>query len=116
MAIKCYDVVESVIEEATKRFIAFKENQESKNILKQYCEVIDKIVEDIAGNSIEVEVDEIKMTISIIIGCDDLVVEPDNKLFYQLSERAISLSFYSDEDDGSMVVEFEFPSIWERSI
>lgn len=114
--IKCYDVVDSVIEEATKRFgPLYKENEESKKILKQYCEAIDKIIDDISGNSIEVEVDEIKCTITIAIGCDEVIVYPEDDLFYKLAERAVSIGFYPDEDDGAMVFELVFPSIWERS-
>lgn len=115
--IKCFSVVESVTDEATKRFGAmFHENADRKTILKQYCEAIDKIIDDISGNSIEVDVDEIKMTISIAIGCDEVIVYPEDNLFYQLAERSITIKFYPDEDDGSMVLEFVFPGIWERSI
>lgn len=116
-AVKCFDVVESVTEEATQRFApVFTENQERKDILKQYCEAIDQLIDDISGSSIEVEVDEIKMTISIAIGCEEIIIYPDNDLFYKLAERALVIKFYPDEDDQSMVMEFVFPSIWEKVI
>lgn len=115
--IKCFDVVESVIDEATTRFApTFRENKDNKHILKTYCDALDKIIDDISGNSIEVEVDEIKMTISIAIGCDEVIIYPENDLFYKLAERSVTLGFYPDEDDGSMVMEFVFPSIWEKNI
>lgn len=38
-SIKCFDVAEMVIEEATNRFAPiFKEDTERKDILQQYCE------------------------------------------------------------------------------
>lgn len=115
--VKCFDVVESVTEEATKRFAPiFRENAERKDILKQYCSALDQLIEDISGNSIEVEVDEIKMTVSVAIGCDEVIIYPDNDLFYKLAERALVMKFYPDEDDQSMVMEFVFPSIWEKVI
>ena len=115
--IKCYDVVESVLDEATKRFYPlFIENKERKNILKQYCSAIDKVIDDVSGKSIEVEVDEIKMTISICIGCEEITVYPDDRLFYQLFKRALTIGFSVNEDDGLMVIEFVFPSIWEKAI
>ena len=114
--IKCFDVVESVVEEATKRFSPiFVENGEAKSILKQYCEVLDSIVDDVSGSSIEVEVDEIKMIITVSIGCSEIIVYPDNDLFYKIAQRSIAIGFRAGEDPESIVVDFVFPSIWERA-
>lgn len=114
--IKCFAVVEGVTDEATKSFgPLLVENKERKKILEQYCGAIDKIIDDISGDSIEVEVNEINGEISIAIGCEEIIVYPENKIFYDLTERALSLGFHQDTDSGSMVLKFVFPSIWERS-
>lgn len=115
--IKCFDVVESVVDEATERFApTFVENSKNKSILKSYCEALDSIIEEISGTSIEVEVDEIKMTITVSIGCDEVVVYPESELFYKITERATAVGFHISEDPDSIVIDFVFPSIWELAI
>ena len=56
--VNCFDVVEMVTEEATSRFAPlFRENREAKNVLHQYCEVLDALAQEFNGESFEVEVD-----------------------------------------------------------
>lgn len=115
--IKCFDVVESVVDEATERFApTFVENSKNKSILKSYCEALDSIIEEISGTSIEVEVDEIKMSITVSIGCNEIIVYPESELFYKITERATAVGFRISEDPDSIVIDFVFPSIWERAI
>lgn len=112
---KCFDVVEMVTDEATKRFSPlFCENEDAKDILKQYCTAIDSLVKEFDGESIEVDVDEINMTIKITVEFPDIVVESFNHLFYALAERAISVRFFVGED-GLLAVSYLFPSIWSRA-
>lgn len=114
--VTCFDVVTMVTDEATKQFSpGFRENQERKEILKQYCEAIDALAKEFGGESFEVDVDDIKMTISIKMECPDMVIQSKNHVFYALSERAISVGF--SHGDGDMIsVEFVFPSIWEKVV
>ena len=112
--IKCFDIVESVTDEATTRFSPyFHEHGERKAILKQYCEAIDILCYLFDGESIEVEVDETKLTISIRLKCPEIRMEPKNKLFLQLAERTTALNFYPNENENGIIIEFVFPSIWE---
>ena len=112
--IKCFDIVETVIDEAATRFSpTFHEKEERKAILKQYCEAIDILCNLFVGESIEVEIDEIKMTISIRMECKEIRMDPKNKLFIQLAERAIALNFSPNDDGNGIIIEFVFPSIWE---
>lgn len=113
--VKCYDTVSMVIDEATSRFAPlWKENRESKRILAQYCRVIDDLVNEFDGESLEVDVDEIQMTISIKIECQDITLESQKHKYYGLASRAVSFGF-SVSNNGNLVVEFVFPSIWERA-
>ncbi len=113
--IKCFDIVETVTDEATARFSPiFHEHEERKTILKQYCEAIDTLCELYRGESIEVGVNEIKMTISIRMEFQEIRMEPENKLFLQLAERTTTLIFSPNENGNSIIIEFVFPSIWEH--
>lgn len=112
--INCFDVASIVIEEANKQFAPiWRMNTERYCILKQYCDVIDKLCEEYDGESYEVEVDDVNMTISITLVCFDMVIEGINNNFSILAKRAISLSFASS-DEGNLAIKFTFPSLWER--
>lgn len=115
MKIKCFDAVEMVVEEANKQFSPIWEmNKDNYQILKQYCDVIDKLSKEYEGESYEVEIDDIIMTISITMDCLDMIVDKTNKDFLQIAERAISIGF-STNDDGMLSIKFVFPSLWERA-
>lgn len=60
--VKCFDVVSMVVDEATDQFSQlWKINKERYEILKQYCDVLDSLVEEFDGESFNVEVDDISM-------------------------------------------------------
>jgi len=114
--VKCFDVVSMVTEEVTSQFAPiWKVNKESERILKQYCSVLDSISDEFGGISFEVDVDDIKMTISIKMECSDMVLESQTHKYYELAQRAISFGF-SQSEEGNLLVEFVFPSIWEKAV
>ena len=114
--VKCYDVAEMVLDEASKQFAPlFRENGERKQILKSYCEVIDSLAEEFNAESFDVEVDDIKTTVSIKMECQDITITSEQHPLYELAGHAMDVRFSHSEDD-LMVVEFVFPSIWEKSV
>lgn len=116
MAVKCFDVVFEVTEEANKRFAPlFKINNERLDVLKQYCGVIDSLIKEFDGESIDVEVSEEDMTVCIQIECCDLSIEDKQHLYYKLIEKTLSFGF-KHSDEGNVIVEFVFPSLWEKAI
>lgn len=114
-SIKCFDVANIVIEEATKRFLPlWNVSNDKLNMLKQYCEAIDFLCENFNGTSYTVEVDDIKMFISVTLSCEDIIPENYFLIFYVLSNRGISVRF-SVSEDSELNVSFLFPSLWERA-
>lgn len=112
--IKCFDVANMVVEEATNRFVPlWNVNNEKLDVLKQYCEAIDFLSEKFNGTAYSVEVDEIKMFVSVILSCEDITLKNYFPIFYALSKRGISVSF-SETEDKELDVHFVFPSLWER--
>lgn len=112
--IRCFDVVSMVTDEATSQFAPlWKANNEKIEILKQYCEVIDLLAEEFGGESFDVEVDDIAMTITIQMECQDMTLESQRHKYYSLAQRAISFGF-SVTDEGLLNVKFVFPSIWDK--
>lgn len=113
--VKCFDMVSIVVEEATERFSPlWKVNDERYDILRQYCDVLDALAKELDGESFDVEVDEIKMTISISMECRDMVIESKDHNYCKLAERALAFGF-SVSEDGLLCVKFVFPSVWERA-
>lgn len=112
--VKCFDVVSMVVEEASRQFApSWELDSELYNILKQYCSVIDSLVEEFDGESLDVFVDDIKMTIKVILECPDITIESASHNFYKLAQRSNSVTFGVSEDEN-LNVEFVFPSVWRK--
>lgn len=113
--INCFDVVSMVVEEATSQFAPlWKLDNENFKILKQYCSVIDSLAKDFNGISFDVSVDDIAMTITIILECEEMLIESATHKFFSLASRAKTLGF-STSDDGNLNVKFVFPSVWTKA-
>lgn len=113
--VKCFDVVSMVVDEANERFHPlWKIDKEKYRILKQYCGVMDSLSEEFGGESFEVEVDEVAMTISISLACQDMTIEQKNHKYYSLAQRAVSFGF-SRTEDGLLNATFVFPSVWDKA-
>lgn len=112
--VKCFDVVSMVVDEATEEFGGFfwKLNQESYDILKQYCDVIDSLSDEFGGIAYDVSVDDITHMISITLECDEIVIINKKHRFYDLAERSELLKF-SISKNGNLNVGFVFPSVWD---
>ena len=112
--VNCFDVVSIVVEEATSQFAPlWKLNNESNRVLEQYCSVIDSLSEEFGGESFDVTVDDIEMTITIVMECEDITIESKTHKFYSLAQRCKSLGF-SVSEDGNLNVKFVFPSVWTK--
>lgn len=113
--VKCFDAVSMVTDEATAQFSPlWKENRENKKLLAQYCRAIDSLSDEFGGKSFDVEVDDVKMTVTVRLECDDMTLKSQAHKYYDLVKRSVSFGF-SASKSGDLVVEFVFPSIWERA-
>ena len=115
MSVKCFDVVSMVVEEATDRFSPlWKVDNDNYSILRQYCSAIDSISNEFDGESFEVEVDEITMEVTVVLECDEVIIEKDNHILYELAKRAVRYGF-SVSEDGNLLVKFVFPGLWDKA-
>lgn len=114
-SIKCFDVVSMVVDEASKQFgsIIWELNKEKYDVLKNYCEAIDKLSDSFDGVSFEAEVDEINMTIKITLECAEAIVDSPNHIYYKLLERSKSFGI-SVTDNNTINLSFVFPSLWDK--
>lgn len=113
--VKCFDIVSMVVDETTSQFAPlWKINKEKYRILEQYCGALDSIAEEFDGESFDVEVDDIAMTITITMECQEIIIESQNHKYYSLAQRAIAFGF-SVSEDGLLCAKFVFPSIWDKT-
>lgn len=111
--IRCFDVVNMVVEEATERFSPLRVlNEEWYDVLKQYCSIIDKMFEENDGIAYEVDVDEESCAVAISMECPLFSVDSKDHLFYKLIEHTIAFGFVATSD-GNIAVKFVFPTVWE---
>ena len=115
MSFSSFEVLSPVIDEASKLFAPrFVPDEERVDILKEYCGVIDKLVEETKSTIFDVEVNEYDMTILISIGLDEYIDEsPKNSMYGELFERAMSIQWeWTDED--KMMLKMKFPRVWVK--
>lgn len=114
-SIKCFDVVSMVVDEASSQFGKLWTVDKYKyKVLKQYCDVIDSLVAEFDCESIDVEVDDIKMTIKISLECPEVVVYSSSHKLYELISRSVSFGF-SHVNEDLLRTSIVFPSVWERT-
>ena len=116
MAIKSFDVLETVIDEASKQFgIGWKINQDYYHAIKTYCEIFDNVMYQYNAIAFDVEVDDISMDIIIGMVCPDATVTPQDTIMLRLMELAKEYRISSSSsEDNSLEFKFVFSSIWEK--
>lgn len=113
--VKCFDVANMVIEDANERFNPlWKINAERLNIFKGYCDAVDSLSKEFDGESFEVEVDEITMEVTVVLECDEVIIEKDDHILYELAKRTVRYGF-SVSEDGNLLVKFVFPGLWDKA-
>lgn len=113
-AIKCFNVAKEVIDEANIRFSpSLVIDEERICIFEEYCNAIDILVNEYDGESLEVEVNESDLTISIRIECMSMEVNKSSHVYYDLIQRAVKFGF-KNAGNGNIIIEFSFPSLWRN--
>lgn len=116
MKVKTFNVVEMIAEEAEKQFKPLWQiNRNDYAILKEYCEALDELTKEFNAESVEVQIEEPEMEISITLSCNNYVSLPADCRFYLFAGRAKSISF-SISENKYLDIKFTFPSIWRRAI
>lgn len=110
---KVFDIVSAVVLEERENNKELQFNEESFSILKQYCEMLDILVEDGYGNQIQAGVVGKKKYIKIAIDVMDVTYETKFKprAYVEIIRRAIAMKFSSAGED-TVHCEFLFPSLW----
>lgn len=108
----CFDVAKEAVEKADRSFGSeWKLNEESYNAFREYCTFVDKIAEENDVEKIDVSVDSLEMTVTVIMTCGYFSPEETLNAYYELVKRAVSFGFY--QIDGNVAAYIEFPRLWE---
>lgn len=112
--IKCIDLANDVIDEATERFKP--EYRESDGLREEFCDIcdiIDDLIEDVLAEGFEVDVDDETKDIIIVVESINLVTYEIDHYFYEAIERCKAFSF-SRNGEGDLVTTFRFPGVWRK--
>lgn len=113
MKIKCYDILQMVLEEACKRFAPQLQPDEARlHELEAYCGWIDRLLETNEGEEFSCEIDEVSGAILLSAVLGDLIVKPGEDSFLHLTKATSEIKM-EWESEESIRVNFSFPSIWK---
>lgn len=114
MKFSSFSIAEMVIDEANDRFSGkYQIVPERLNILKQYCELFDELIENYDADSFEVEIDDEDLTVHMHLIVDAIECSAQQPQFGQLIQRA--MPFCVKTDDGKHLrLSFVYPSLWMK--
>lgn len=114
MQLKCYDIVESVTDEATKQFLGAAEVAKKKDFLKAYCGLLDALAEALDAETFSAEVDDVSMDIILSVSCPEFVVEGKDHPLYGLlgNTKTFAVRKSPDVEDG-VELSFRIGGIWD---
>ena len=111
MKLKCFDIVEEIIEEACKQFSpVWVINKSRVEKLKLCCSLIDNLISNNNSTCYEVEVHDITMQTRITIYFDSLDIE--DVLVNQIAEKSLQTCKYQIGE--RCAIDFTFRSVWDH--
>lgn len=114
MIFKTFDVANTVIEEASTRFKSlFGLNEQKLKAFEEHCSVVDSFIQATDAKTLTVDVDEIKMTVALILELDAISMEAGDILL-QLTERAEHIC--AKPKDNELEMTLLFKSLWDKEI
>lgn len=110
----CYESVMELVAEASKEFgEQFTLNNEKANTLEYICEAVDKLVEDVDCESVDVSVDEVTKQLTIEVVCDEVIFEHGRSHeFFKLIQMLSSFSF-SKKGREFIRIALNIDNMWE---
>jgi len=113
MEMKCYDVVESITDEATKQFCGIREIPSRKDFVRELCKDLDALTELVDAESFSVDIDENSMDILLSISCPEIVADRRDHPLYQIlmNVKSFAIQKSPDMEDG-IELRFRAQGIW----
>ncbi|MBQ3432442.1 MAG: hypothetical protein IJG23_06640 [Clostridia bacterium] len=112
MIFKTFDVANTVIEEASTRFKPlFGLNRQKLKTFEKHCSVVDSFIQATDAKTLTVDIDEIKMTVALILELDAISMEAGDILL-QLTEKAEHICVKSKNNELELTLFFQ--SLWNK--
>ena len=54
------------------------------------------------------------MEVTVVLECDEVIIEKDDHILYELAKRTVRYGF-SVSEDGNLLVKFVFPGLWDKA-
>lgn len=118
MPFASYEIARMILDEADERFAPlFRPVPVRVDIFRQYCSVLDRMIETLNGESFEIQVDEETMEVHITLCIEKLpelsLRREESRLYRELIRRASAFRITKDGEER-LLLQFTFPSLWDR--
>ena len=110
--INCFDMVEIAIDSfSTSNTDVVRVSPSKKELLRHYCDILQKISDDFDGAGFSVDIDEHTMDITVSLVCEDFEVRTMKQEFINLLNdlKGFGVKYF---DDDHYEVSFTFEGIW----
>ena len=113
--VTCFDAVSFVLDDAQERFGAsWKLNNNELKRLKLDCSEMDAVVQEFNCESVEAEIDEETMELTVSLACEEMTFEYGrSNPFFKVIQRTSAFGF-KQSDDGNLVAFFRYGSLFSR--
>lgn len=111
----CYDSVIELVDAGTEEFPDYKLNEDKFSSLKDVCEMVDSLVEEIDDcECVNVSIDDHTKQLTISILCYDVIFQHGREnVFFSLIQMLSSFSF-SKAKGGLLRIDLNIDGVWEE--
>lgn len=111
----CKNFVEDLLNEANAEFSpAYTLRGNARERLDKVCELVDLFVGEVECEDVDVSVNTSSKQFTIMITCDDIVLEDKAHPFFELIKTLDSFAF-SKSGKEFLRIELNIDGLWERS-
>lgn len=110
----CKGFVDDLISEASAEFSpAHTLRKNAQERLNKVCELVDALAEELDCESVDVSVNTSSKQLTIMVLCDDIILEERTHPFFELIKMLDSFAFSKCKE--FLRIELNIDGLWERS-
>ena len=110
----CKGFVDDLINEASAEFSpAYTLRKNAQERLDKVCELVDALAEELDCESVDVSVNTSSKQLTIMVLCDDIILEERTHPFFELIKMLDSFAFSKCKE--FLRIELNIDGLWERS-
>ena len=110
----CKSFVDDLLSEANAEFSpAYRLRENAQERLDKVCELVDEFATELDCESVDVSVNTSNRQLTIMVICDEIILENSSHPFYELIKMLDSFAFSKCKE--FLRIELNIDGLWERS-